>query len=286
MTPANTGAERSEMVQPLLRDGADDPRVSPLAARRLIRSAVHTGHTAGMAMGRLQGNLAILPKDLALEFAIFCHRNPKPCPVVAMTAPGDPMLPDIGADVDIRTDAPQYNVYRYGELDAQVTDLNDLWQDDFVGFVLGCSFSFEDALVKAGIGLRHHEMEVTVPMYATNIACRPVGPFQGNTVCSMRPMTPKDALRAIEVTSRFPAAHGAPLHFGDPAEIGITDVMAPDWGDAVDIKPGEIPVFWACGVTPQLVLQTAKPPICITHTPGAMLIGDQASDAVSMRWSA
>lgn len=239
-----------------------------------------------MALGRLQGNLAILPKDLALEFAIFCHRNPKPCPVVAMTAPGDPMLPDIGADVDIRTDAPQYNVYRHGELDAQVSDLSDLWQDDYVGFVLGCSYSFEDALLKAGVPLRHHEENACVPMYATNIACRPVGPFQGNTVVSMRPMTPKNALRAVEITSRFPAAHGAPLHFGDPAEIGIKDIMKPDWDDPVEIRPGEIPVFWACGVTPQLVLQTAKPPICITHTPGAMLIGDQASDAVSMRWSA
>lgn len=286
MTPANIGATNNNPVQPLLRDAADDPRVSSFAARRLIRSGVHTGHTAGMALGRLQGNLAILPKDQALDFAIFCHRNPKPCPVVAMTVPGDPMLPDIGADVDIRTDVPQYNVYRDGMLDAQVTDLLDLWQDDFVGFVLGCSFSFEDALLKAGLPLRHHEMDVTCPMYASNIACRPVGAFQGNTVVSMRPMTPAQALRAVEITARFPAAHGAPVHLGDPAAIGIADVNAPDWGDAVEIKSGEIPVFWACGVTPQLVLQTARPPLCITHTPGAMMIGDQASDAVSMRWSA
>lgn len=268
------------------RNGADDPAVSSLAARRLIRSGVHTGHTAGMAMGRLQGNLAILPKDLALDFAIFCHRNPKPCPVVAMTAPGDPMLPDMGADVDIRTDAPSYNIYRHGELVSQSPDIRDHWQDDFVGFVLGCSFSFEDALLKAGLPLRHHEMDVTCPMFATSLACRPVGPFKGNTVVSMRPMKPADALQAVEITSRFRAAHGAPVHLGDPAAIGIEDVMQPTWGDAVEIREGEIPVFWACGVTPQLVLETSKPPICITHTPGAMLIGDAASDAVSMRWSA
>lgn len=268
------------------RPETDDPAVSPLAARRLIRAGLHTGHTAGMAMGRLQGNLAILPKDLALDFAIFCHRNPKPCPVVAMTAPGDPMLPDMGADVDIRTDAPSYNVYRNGELAEQTTDITGLWRDDFVGFVLGCSFSFEDALLKAGLPLRHHEMDVTCPMFASGIACRPVGPFSGNTVVSMRPMTPADALRAVEITSRFRAAHGAPVHLGDPAAIGIADIGKPDWGDPVEIRPGEIPVFWACGVTPQLVLKNARPPICITHTPGAMLIGDGYSDAVSMRWSA
>jgi uncharacterized protein YcsI (UPF0317 family) len=239
-----------------------------------------------MAMGRLQGNLAILPKDLALDFAIFCHRNPKPCPVVAMTAPGDPMLPDMGADVDIRTDAPSYNVYRDGELAEQTPDISSLWRDDFVGFVLGCSFSFEDALLKAGVPLRHHEMDVTCPMYASAVACRPVGPFSGNTVVSMRPMTPANALKAVEITSRFRAAHGAPIHLGDPAAIGIPDIGKPDWGDPVEIRPGEIPVFWACGVTPQLVLKTARPRICITHTPGAMLIGDGYSDAVSMRWSA
>lgn len=265
---------------------SDDPVTSPLAARRLIRSGQHTGQTGGLALGRLQGNLAILPKDLALDFAIFCHRNPKPCPVVAMTTPGDPMLPDMGADVDIRTDAPSYNIYRDGALAEQTTDITSHWRDDFVGFVLGCSFSFEDALAKGGVPLRHHELGVTCPMYRTNIACRPVGPFAGNTVVSMRPMTPANALKAVEITARFRAAHGAPLHLGDPAAIGVADIGAPDWGDPVDIRPGEIPVFWACGVTPQLVLETAKPTICITHTPGAMLIGDETSDLVSMRWSA
>ena len=251
----------------------DDPGASSLAARRLIRSGQHTGHTAGMARGRLQGNLAILPKELAIDFAIFCHRNPKPCPVVAMTAPGDPKLPDMGDDVDIRTDAPSYNIYRDGALAEQTTDILAHWRDDFVGFVLGCSFSFEDALAKAGIPLRHQEMDVTCPMYRTTIACRPVGPFSGNTVVSMRPMSPADALRAVEITSRFRAAHGAPVHLGDPEAIGIKDLDSPDWGDPVRLKPGELPVFWACGVTPQLVLETAKPPICITHTPGSMLIG-------------
>lgn len=268
------------------RQTADDPAASPLAARRLIRAGLHTGHTAGMAMGRLQGNLAILPKDLALDFAIFCHRNPKPCPVVAMTAPGDPKLPDMGADVDIRTDAPSYNVYRDGELAETTPDISPLWRDDLVGFVLGCSFSFENALLQAGIALRHHEMNVTCPMFISNLPCRPVGPFRGDTVVSMRPMTPANALKAVEITSRFRAAHGAPVHLGDPAAIGVRDIGKPDWGDPVDVRDGEIPVFWACGVTPQLVLKNARPPLCITHTPGAMLIGDEPSDAVSMRWSA
>ena len=256
---------------------ADDPARSPQAARRLIRSGAHSGHTAGMAMGYLQGNVVILPQELALAFAAFCHRNPKPCPLIAMSDPGDPRLPGLGADIDIRTDLPKYNIYRDGELAGQANDIGDLWRDDFVTFVLGCSFSFEEALLEAGIPLRHIEQDLTVSMYRTSIATAPAGPFSGGMVVSMRPMTPGNAIRAVEITSRQPAAHGAPVHLGDPAAIGIADIGRPDWGDPQEIRAGEIPVFWACGVTPQNAVRAARPPICITHCPGSMLITDRRS---------
>ncbi len=257
------------------RNAADDPLRSPAAARRLIRSGTHTGHTAGLAMGCLQGNIVILPKDYALSFVNYCHRNPKPCPLVGMSEPGDPTLPTLGADIDIRTDVPRYNVYRDGALAEQVTDLDALWRDDLVTFVLGCSFSFEEALMTEGIRLRHIEQNLTVSMYRTNIATVPAGPFGGGMVVSMRPMTPADTIRAVEITANHPAAHGAPVHFGDPAAIGIRDIGRPDWGDPQEIRQGEVPVFWACGVTPQNAVQAARPPLCITHTPGSMLITDQ-----------
>ena len=263
----------------------EDPTRSPPAAGALIRSGQHTGHTAGLALGCLQGNVVILPQDLALSVAAFCHRNPKPCPLVAMSDPGDPRLPQLGADVDIRTDVPKYNVYRDGELAEQLTDLRQVWRDDFVTFVLGCSFSFEEALLAAGVPLRHMEQNVTVSMYRTSIETVPAGPFRGGMVVSMRPMTPQNAIRAVEITSRQPAAHGAPVHLGDPSQIGIADLAKPDWGDAQEIRSDEIPVFWACGVTPQAALRAARPPICITHCPGAMLIADHRSAAVNMRWA-
>jgi uncharacterized protein YcsI (UPF0317 family) len=273
------------LAPPLADTG--DPTRSPEAARRMIRSGTHRGQTGGLAMGRLQGNVAILPKAYALDFAIFCHRNPKPCPLVAVAGPGDPMLPQLGGDVDIRTDVPSYTVYRNGEPAEQVTDLHGLWRDDLVTFVLGCSFSFEEALLEAGIPLRHLEQgDITVSMYRTTLMTSPSGPFRGGTVVSMRPMTPENAIRAIEITSRFPAAHGAPVHIGDPARIGIADLDRPDWGDAQEIRAGEVPVFWACGVTPQLVVREAKPELCITHTPGCMLISDRYSRDVSLNWSA
>lgn len=247
--------------------------------RAAIREGRFRGQTAGLAAGNLQGNLAILPADLALDFARFCQRNPKPCPLVGVSGTGDPMLRTLG-DIDIRIDVPSYNVYRHGELTEQLTDLNELWQDDYVAFVLGCSFSFEEALVSEGVPLRHILENSTVPMYRTNIACVPAGPFHGNTVVSMRPMQTADAIRAVEVTARYPMTHGTPVHMGDPAVIGIDDFGTADWGDAMELRPGEIPVFWACGVTPQNIAQEAKPPICITHTPGSMLITDLPSNNI------
>jgi uncharacterized protein YcsI (UPF0317 family) len=244
------------------------------AVRAAIREGRFRGQTGGLAAGYLQGNLAILPADLALDFARFCQRNPKPCPLVGVSDTGDPMLRTLGADIDIRTDVPNYNVYRDGALAEQRADIADLWREDSVAFVLGCSFSFEEALQDAEVPLRHVETNRTVPMYRTNIACLPAGPFNGNTVVSMRPMSPEDAIRAVEVTARFPMTHGTPLHMGDPAGVGIADIASPDWGDQVEIHSGEIPVFWACGVTPQNVVLEAGLPLCITHTPGSMLITD------------
>jgi uncharacterized protein YcsI (UPF0317 family) len=244
-------------------------------ARRLFRSGAYTGFSHGFAPGYVQGNLAVLPERYAHDFLRFCQLNPKPCPVIGMSArPGDPSLPGLGADLDIRTDVPGYRVWRHGELVDETDDVSAYWADDLVTFVLGCSFSFEEALVEGGIEIRHLTCGTNVPMYRTNLACEPSGPFAGPLVVSMRPMVPADAIRAIQITSRFPSVHGAPVHFGDPAAIGIADVDQPDYGDPVELRPGEVPVFWACGVTPQAVITTAKPSLCITHAPGAMLVTD------------
>ncbi|MDP7545838.1 MAG: putative hydro-lyase [Alphaproteobacteria bacterium] len=245
--------------------------------RGLIRRGEITGQTGGMALGRMQGNLAILPADLALDFARYCQRNPKPCPLVGVSETGDPMLPTLGTDIDIRSDVSSYNIYRDGELADTVHDITDLWRDDLVTFVLGCSFSFEAALLADGVPMRHLEIGYLVPMYRSNIATTPAGRFSGPIVVSMRPMPMSEAVRAVEVTARFPMMHGTPVHMGDPAGIGIEDIMQPDWGDVPEIREGEIPVFWACGVTPQAAVMAAKPPLCITHTPGSMLITDLPS---------
>ena len=225
-------------------------------------------------MGNVQGNVVILPASLAGDFLRYCQRNPKPCPVLAVSEPGDPSLPRLGADIDIRSDLPRYRVWRHGELVDEPKDVRDLWQDDFVTFVIGCSFSFEEALLEDGLTLRHVQQRRNIAMYRTNIATAAAGPFGGPMVVSMRPLCAPAAIRAIQITSRFPAVHGAPIHIGDPAQIGIHDLSQPDYGDPVEVLPDELPVFWACGVTPQAALVHAKPPLAITHAPGAMLITD------------
>jgi uncharacterized protein YcsI (UPF0317 family) len=242
--------------------------------RRAIRAGEITGHTSGLADGHVQGNVVILPKSLAHDFLHFCQRNPKPCPLLAVSEPGSAAIAALGADLDIRTDVPRYRVWRHGELVAQPTDIRDLWRADLVTFVIGCSFSFEQALVEAGLPVRHIEQGRNVPMYRTTIATSKAGPFGGPLVVSMRPMRAAAAIRAIQVTSRFPDVHGAPVHLGDPSLIGIRDLSKPDYGDAVDVHADEIPVFWACGVTPQAAIEQAKPEFCITHAPGAMLVTD------------
>ena len=250
------------------------PLSEAAAARAAVRRGEWTTHTSGLADRHVQGNLVILPQALADDFLRYCQRNPKPCPVLAISEPGDPRLPALGADIDIRTDLPRYRVWRHGELVDEPTDVTALWRDDLVSFVIGCSFSFEQALLDAGLPLRHVSEGKNVAMYRTNMATEPAGPFHGPMVVSMRPMLAAAAIRAVQITSRFPNVHGAPVHIGDPALIGISDIARPDYGDAVEVRPGELSVFWACGVTPQAAINQARPEFCITHAPGAMLITD------------
>lgn len=243
-------------------------------ARLAIRAGRWAGHTSGTAPNFVQGNLVILPADLANDFLRFCQRNPKPCPLLAVSEPGDPRLPRLGEDLDIRSDVPLYRVWRHGELVDEVTDIGPLWRDDLVSFVIGCSFSFEQPLLDAGIPLRHIAEGRNVAMFRSNLQTVPAGPFHGPMVVSMRPMSAADAIKAVQVTARLPQVHGAPVHLGDPAQIGIADLSRPDFGDPVAVLPGELPVYWACGVTPQAVVMEAKPEFCITHAPGCMLVTD------------
>ncbi|SEP08210.1 Uncharacterized protein YcsI, UPF0317 family [Methylobacterium sp. ap11] len=253
----------------------DRARISGEAARLACRSGAITGCTAGIADGFVQGNLAVLPADLAAEFLLFAQRNPKSCPIIGVSAPGERRIPELGLDLDIATDIPGYRVWRDGEVVAERDEVVDLWRDDLVAFVIGCSYSFEAAMAEDGLPLRHVEMGVRVPMYRTSIPCTPTGRFAGPMVVSMRPLTPAQAIRAVQITSRFPAVHGAPVHLGRPDLIGIADIAAPDYGDPVTIGADEIPVFWACGVTPQSVIAAVRPAFAITHAPGCMLITDR-----------
>ncbi len=247
--------------------------------RAAIRVGAFTGHTSGQAPGKLQCNLAIIPAVHALDFLRFCQRNPKPCPVVGVSETGDPMLPTLGHDIDIRTDVPRYRVFRDGILAGEQTDITDIWRDDLVTVALGCSFTFENALLRDGIPVRHIEKGLNVPMFNTNIALKPAGPFHGNMVVTMRPIPDDMVDRAHAISAKFPHAHGAPIASGDPRALGIQDLSMPDYGDAVEVRDGEVPVYWACGVTPQNVLLEARLPLCITHSPGHMLIADVAEDA-------
>ena len=251
----------------------------PLDLRRAIRSGNHRGTTTGYSAGYLQGNLAIIPQKDAADFLSFCMKNPKPCPLIGVSEPGSPYIPALGADLDIRTDLPGYRVFHGGDDYQSVTDLHAVWRDDLVTFVLGCSFSFEAAITSAGISLHHIDAGRNVPMYVTNIETAPAGRFHGPLVVSMRSFKPSDAIRAILYSDRYRLAHGAPVHMGDPSAIGIADIMKPDFGDEPVLNDGEIPVFWACGVTPQMAIRNAQPDLAITHEPGLMLVTDVLAEA-------
>ncbi|WP_026478558.1 putative hydro-lyase [Alkaliphilus transvaalensis] len=243
-------------------------------ARSEIRSGKWRGPTPSLAPGYAQANLVVLPKKYAFDFFLFCQRNPKPCPVLDVCEGGQ-YTPVITAPTgDIRKDIPKYRIYKNGQLEKEVEDITEYWSEDMVSFLLGCSFTFENALMEAGVPVRHVEESKNVPMYTTNIECVPAGIFNGPMVVSMRPVPKELVERAIEVTSKLPKVHGAPIHVGSPKEIGILNIDQPDFGDAVTIKEGEIPVFWACGVTPQAAIMRVKPEVVITHAPGHMFITD------------
>ncbi|MGH2820259.1 MAG: putative hydro-lyase [Actinomycetota bacterium] len=268
-----------------MTSGGADPRGDPASERRPrfldpreLRSEIRAGRwtttTADQAPGHAQANVVVLPRDLAFDFLVFALRNPKPCPVLEVLEAGDPVPRLSAPEADLRTDVPAYRIYERGAMVDEVSDIGDRWQDDAVGFLLGCSFTFEEALVQAGIPMRHHEVNCTVPMYRTRVPTRPAGIFRGRMVVSMRPIAAGDVSRAVQVTSRFPAVHGAPVPVGAPEELGIADLDRPDYGDPVPIKEGEVPVFWGCGVTPQSVALEGKPEWMITHSPGRMFVSD------------
>ncbi|MCH3963514.1 MAG: putative hydro-lyase [Clostridium sp.] len=252
----------------------DCSSMKPYDVRRLIREEKITTPTAGMCAGYAQANLVILPKELAYDFLLFTQRNPKSCPLLEVSDEGCKKLKYLGNDIDITTDIPKYRVYEKGILTGEYTDVDDMWRDDFVSFLIGCSFSFESDLIEADVPIRHIEENCNVPMFITNIDCTPAGMFNGKMVVSMRPLPYNQIVKSVLISGEMPKVHGAPVHIGEPSVIGIKDITKPDFGDAVTIKEDEVPVFWACGVTPQSVVMNVKPEIVITHSPGHMLITD------------
>lgn len=246
----------------------------PSEVRKLIRAGKITTQTSGMCDGYAQANLIILPKTEADDFLSFAQKNPKPCPILEVGEVGSKLIKKMATNANVATDFPKYRVWEEGVLTGEYTDVSSFWRDDFVYFLIGCSFSFEGELLSSNIPVRHIEEGKNVPMYLTNVDCEPAGIFKGKLVVSMRPMPPSEVDRAIEITSHMEKVHGAPIHVGSPEKIGIKDLSKPDFGDAVTINEGEVPVFWCCGVTPQSAVMTAKPKIAITHAPGHMFITD------------
>ena len=243
--------------------------------RERIRDGEYAGPTSGLASGFVQANLVMLPEEYAFDFLKFCVRNPRPCPVLEVTEVGSPEPPVTAPGADLRTDVPKYRVYENGMLVEEPADIMDRWSDDMVGFLIGCSFTFETALLAAGLRIAHAEQGRNVPMYVTNRDCTPSGPFSGPMVVSMRPYRPEEIPLVVSVTGRYPSQHGAPVHVGDPEALGIRNLDEPEFGEPVEIEEGQMPVFWACGVTPQAVVMRAKPPLVITHGPGHMFITDR-----------
>ncbi len=257
-------------------------RLTPGQLRHLIREGKWDRPTAGLAMGYAQANLVILPQKYAFDFLLFCQRNPKPCPLLEVLEPGEFGTKFLSLDADIRTDIPRYHIYRKGKLLKTVTEITSSWKPDFVSFLLGCSFSFEEAMLRAHIPVRHIEENKNVPMFISSVPCKPAGVFHGPLVVTMRPIPSDKVTQVVQVTSRYASVHGAPVHIGDPSTIGIKDLRKPDFGDPVTIKKREVPVFWACGVTPQAVVMKTKPDLCITHSPGHMFISDVLNEELAV----
>eukprot|EP00605_Chrysophyceae_sp_TOSAG23-4_P001943 GSChrysophyteH1.ASY1.ANO1.2153.1 assembled CDS len=256
----------------------------PSDLRLACRDGSFSGQTSGQAPGYAQANVVILPKEYAYDFLLYCTRNQKACPLLHVLEEGEYTFGTWGKKVDIRTDLPKYRIFKNGKCEHEVDSLTpdqSIWRKDFVTFVIGCSFSFEESMIRANIPVRHIEMKKNVPMYITNIQTEKAGVFSGPLVVSMRPMEASDAIRAVEITSRFPKVHGAPVHIGKPEQTGVLDVYRPDFGDAVTIQDDEVCVFWACGVTPQMAIMAAKPKLCITHAPGCMLVLDTKNDQLA-----
>ncbi len=255
---------------------------SPSEIRGLIRQGDLVQPTAGFAPGHVQANLAILPRDMAFDFLLFCQRNPKPCPLLEVVDAGEVEPVEYAPGADLRTDVPMYRIYEYGEMTAELEDISEFWRGDLVSFLLGCSFSFETALIRAGIPLKHIEQDKNVSMFITDIPASSAGVFSGPMVVSMRAIKQEQVVRAVQVTSRFPATHGAPIHVGDPEAIGISDIMTPDFGDPTEFEEGDVPVFWACGVTPQAAAMASRPPLMITHAPGHMFVTDKRDEDLAV----
>lgn len=252
----------------------DYSNMKPLEVRKLISEGKITGQTSGMCLGYAQANLVIVPKDIAYDFLLFTQRNPKSCPLLEVGDVGNKFLKYLGKDINIAKDIPKYRIYKKGELIGEYTDIEKFWREDFVSFLIGCSFSFESELLEDDIPVRHIEEGCNVPMFKTNIDCNEAGIFKGKMVVSMRPIPKDKIVKSVLVSGSMPKVHGAPIHIGNPKDIGIKDINKPDFGDKVTIKEGEVPVFWPCGVTPQSVIMNVKPEIVITHSPGHMLITD------------
>ena len=263
----------SDLLHPLIMGAKMKNIQSPSELRQLIRNRDWTAPTSGAAQGYVQANLVMLPRNEAFNFLLFCVRNPKPCPILDVLEPGQ-VEPAIAPGADLRSDLPCYRIFENGKFKDEIEDVTDVFTDDMVSFLLGCSFSFENAMLAAGLPIRNLAEGKNVSMYITDVACKPAGPFSAPLVVTMRPMTPKQAVRAVQITTRFHLTHGAPVHIGAPEKIGIKDLNHPDFGDAVTIQPEEIPVFWACGVTSQLAATSVPLPRVITHAPGHMFISD------------
>lgn len=253
---------------------------SPRELRQAIRTGEFAGLTTGQAPGYVQANLAIVPSRFAADFVAFCHANARACPVLAVGEPGDPALPALGAGIDVRRDLPAYRVYRDGRHVDTLADISALWQADHVAVAIGCWFTMEDALARAGVRLRHVELGIQGPLFRTNRPAREVGLFGGPLVVSMRPFAAREVAVVKEVTGRFPRVHGGPIHQGAPQALGITDLSCPDFGEAMDVLPGEVPLYWACGLTALAALAAARLPLFVTHAPGAMLVGDVRNDTL------